>query len=133
MVAADVLSGLSADFDAAEELLKVSDPPETPFKSKYAAREKLQELVERLESLVEDSEDVVARALTVHFLARIGSIDHDVEEPHECQVSLERALRLILSTNDFKDMAIIPELVCANQVTLLQFSSLDVIFRKDII
>ena len=56
---------------------------ETPFKSRYEGRDKLTEMVETLKPFLES--DLKARALTVHLLARIGSIDHEVEEWHKCQ------------------------------------------------
>ena len=118
MVVAEVLSRLKSDYDAAEELLAVSDPVETPFKSRYEGRDKLSEMVETLASYLES--DSSARAMTVHLLARIGSVDHEVEEWHKCQETLERALALAKEdSKGFKDLVIIPELVCANQLGIL--------------
>ena len=93
MVVAEVLSRLKADYDAAEELLAISDPVETPFKSRYEGRDKLTEMLETLAPEMES--DSRARALTVHLLARIGTVDHEVEEWHKSQKTLEKALRLV--------------------------------------
>jgi hypothetical protein len=71
----------------------------------------------RIFSLSQTDSDDCARALSVHLLARVGGINHEVEELHEGQVTLEKALRLVREdATEFKDLIIVPELVCANQV-----------------
>ena len=118
MVAAEVLSRLKSDYDAAEELLAASDPVENPFKSRYEGRDMLLKIVEALAPDLES--DLRARAMTVHLLARIGTIDHEVEEWHRCQETLERALALAKEdSKGFKGLVIIPQLVCANQLGTL--------------
>ena len=118
MVAAKVLSRLKLDYDAAEELIAVSDPVETPFKSRYEARDLLSKMAETLAPDLET--DSRARALTVHILARIGSIDHEVEEWHKSQKTLEKALALANEdSKGFRDLVIIPQLVCGNQLGIL--------------
>ena len=64
-----------------------------PPLSRYEGRDKLSEMVETLAPHLES--DSRARALTVHLLARIGSVDHEVEEWHKCQETLERALAMV--------------------------------------
>ena len=65
-------------------------------------------MVETLKPHLES--DLKARALTVHLLARIGSIDHEVEEWHKCQETLERALAMVNKedSEEFRDLVILP-------------------------
>lgn len=55
MMSPDLLSSLRADHEKAEELLKVSDPREMPYKSRYEARDILTSLVDRVAELVRNS------------------------------------------------------------------------------
>ena len=69
-------------------------------------RDKLTSMVE---SLAPDlPADAKARALTVHLLARIGAVDHEVEEWHRSQGTLERALAMAAEGDgDSKDFKVV--------------------------
>ncbi len=79
-----VISSTRARYAEVESLLAKDDPPETPFESKYKAREILRDLLDGSALRDHPSGD----ALAVNLLARLGAVDHEVEELHESQVGL---------------------------------------------
>jgi hypothetical protein len=88
----------------AEELCDVTDPEETPYKSKYDARAKLDALCNRMEAnrtiaSLEKNKEVIDE-LDWRIAAtrtRLGSIAWEVEEPHNAQIELDMAaVRIII-------------------------------------
>mmetsp|Transcript_3688 Transcript_3688/g.5708 ORF Transcript_3688/g.5708 Transcript_3688/m.5708 type:complete len:356 (-) Transcript_3688:1085-2152(-) len=96
------LSESYADYDQilreTERLCEIEDPEETPYKSKYEARDLLDSLCNRMEAnrtiaSLEKNGDMV-KELNWRIAAvrvRIASIAWEVEEPHNTQVELELA------------------------------------------
>jgi hypothetical protein len=91
------------DYEAAlieaDKLCQLVDPEETPFLSRYKARDLLDPLCNRMEasrtvaSLEKKKkimEELDWRIASLRF--RLGSIAWDVEEPHNTQVEVEMAL-----------------------------------------
>jgi hypothetical protein len=90
------------DYDAAiaeaDALCLIVDPEETPYVSKYKARDLLDPLCNRMEAnrtiaSLEKQKDIMDeldwRIASLRF--RLGSIAWDVEEPHNTQIELELA------------------------------------------
>jgi hypothetical protein len=96
------LSDSYGDFEEqitkADSLCEVIDPEETPYLSKYKARDILDALCNKLEAnrtiaSLEKNKDMF-RELNWRIAAvrvRLGSISWEVEEPHHTQVELELA------------------------------------------
>lgn len=94
---------LVADYNAAlenvESLLSIVDPEETPYKSKYDARTKLDEIVNKCEATktvatLEKNQSVV-NDMSIRIASlkvKLGSISYEVEEPHNAQTDLDAAL-----------------------------------------
>lgn len=83
----------------AEALCKVVDPEEEPYRSKYAAREKLNALCNQMEahrtvaSLEHKRETVMELEWRIAALeVRLAAIAWDCEEPHNCQKELDLAV-----------------------------------------
>lgn len=112
------LAELRRKYDKVEKLLAIEDPVETPYKSKYEARDLLEELVGEFEK----SEFDDANAISIHLLARLGSVDHDVEELTKSEIDLQKALEIKEQVSDLAKI-VIPILVCYNQV-IKQFTDL---------
>ena len=115
----EVLAKLKIGYEEAELNASNTDPPTEPYKSKYEARKKLQELI----SLADESghgDD--SKALMAHFLARLGSIDHEVEELAKSEEDLKASLAKCDDVTD-QGLVIIPLLVSLNQVREIKFSS----------
>ena len=55
LVNEELLMKLNKDFENAEELLKVIDPKETPYESKYKARTILRDIIEKLKNDLSDT------------------------------------------------------------------------------
>ena len=91
----------------AEDLISKEGPEETPYVHKYEARDKLKEILD----LIGDGD----HDLPVHIYARLGSVDHDVEELAQSQEDLERALRKA-EGRETAGAVVMPVLVCLNQV-----------------
>lgn len=99
----DETAQLYAEFDSeileTDALCEIIDPEETPYKSKYIARDRLNHLCNKLEAnrtvaSLEKKKNVL-RELNWRIAAlqvRLGSIAWDVEEPHNCQSELDRAI-----------------------------------------
>jgi len=110
----NVLASFRADFREIERLLNVEDNSERPFDSKYQARKKLEEILVSLNAFQGPKVD----ALRVNLLARLGNVDHDVEELSESQKHLEEAL--LVAQNDLSSgKLVVPSLVCLNQLGVL--------------
>jgi hypothetical protein len=93
--------------DAVKEsarLCLVADPMETPFKSKYAARELLDGVSRKLEATrtilsLEGKKDVVNNDVDWRYnvlRVLLGAIAYEVEEPHNTQIELEAAIDFFL-------------------------------------
>ncbi len=102
-------SSMVLEYEEAESLLSREDPPETPYESKYRAREKLKSLLERC------ADHPAGDALAVNLLARLGAVDHEVEELSCSQEDLERALKAA-DGSEADGRFVMPVLVCLNQV-----------------
>jgi hypothetical protein len=83
----------------AEALCKVQDPEDEPYRSKYAAREKLNALCNQMEahrtvaSLERKAETVMQLDWRIAALeVRLAGIAWDCEEPHNCQKELDLAV-----------------------------------------
>lgn len=82
----------------AEKLMEVVDDETAPYSSKYQAREKLDEIVRKMEatraiSSLEKKREVM-QALDVKIASakvKIGSISWEVDEPHNAQQELDQA------------------------------------------
>ncbi len=92
-----------------EGLLTKENPPETPYESKYKARDKMKALLEKC------PDHPGGDALAVNILARLGAVDHEVEELHSSQEHLEKALKLA-DGSEADGKFVIPSIVCLNQV-----------------
>ena len=82
----------------ADELSEVVDPEETPYLSKYKARDMLDMLCSKLEanrtiaSMEKNAEIVYETNWRIAALrVRLGTLAWEVEEPHNTQVELELA------------------------------------------
>lgn len=100
---ADGGEGIFAEFvsevEACDALCEVSDPVETPYKSKYEARDRLNHLCNKLEAnktvaSLEKKKNVIKNLewRIAALQVRLGSIAWDVEEPHSCQMELDHAV-----------------------------------------
>ncbi len=107
----DDLALLRTEYAEIESLLSRSDPPEAPYESKYAARERLRSLLER--AMERDNS-----ALAVNLLARLGAVDHEVEELATSQEDLERALKMA-DGREADGSFVMSVLVCMNQLGIL--------------
>ena len=74
LVNEELLMKLNKDFENAEELLKVIDPKETPFESKYKARTILKEIIEKLNNYLSDDTRSHCQALIGGLFSQIGTI-----------------------------------------------------------
>lgn len=90
----------------ADALCEITDPEDTPYVSKYKARDLLDPLCNRMEanrtiaSLEKQKkimEELDWRIASLRF--RLGSIAWDVEEPHNTQIELELAAVCLISTH----------------------------------
>ena len=81
-----------------DRLVEVVDPEETPYDSKYKARDLLEKVLNQMEAnktiaTLEAKRDIVAtlnrRIATVRV--RLASIAWECEEPHNAQVDLDMA------------------------------------------
>ena len=82
-----------------DALCEVEDPVSTPYKSKYDARDRLNHLCNKLEAnktvaSLEKKKNVIKDLewRIAELQVRLGSIAWDVEEPHNCQMELDRAV-----------------------------------------
>ena len=90
--------------EEADKLCEVIDPEDTPFKSKYEAREILDKLANKFEATktilnLEGKFDIISKEIEWRYCSvrvRIGNISYDVEEPHNCQTELEYAFSYFL-------------------------------------
>ena len=94
-----LISEYDSTFNEVDQLLATMDPESTPYKSKYAARLRLDELCNKLEAtktiaVMEHREDVVDQMKwrIAHVKLQIGSISIEVEEPHNAQTDLDSAV-----------------------------------------
>jgi hypothetical protein len=83
----------------ADILMSQADPDTTPYASKYKARELLDTLINKLEatktvSMMEgkkqQTNDLAWRIAAIQV--KLGVLSWEVEEPHNCQSELERAV-----------------------------------------
>ena len=95
---ADSYKDFEAEVAKADALSETPDPDETPYLSKYKARDILDMLCSRLEanrtiaSLEKDAKIVYETNWRIAALrVRLGSLAWEVEEPHNTQVELELA------------------------------------------
>ena len=95
---ADSYKDFEAEVAKADALSETPDPEETPFLSKYKARDILDMLCSKLEanrtiaSLEKDAKIVYETNWRIAALrVRLGSLAWEVEEPHNTQVELELA------------------------------------------
>jgi hypothetical protein len=87
------------ELSEADDLCAIVDPEETPYLSKYKAREKLDALCNRMEAnrtiaLLEKKANVT-KELNWRIAAtrvRLGSIAWECEEPHNTQIELDLAI-----------------------------------------
>ncbi len=86
---------LRGDIAQVASLLNKSDPPEKPFESKYEARVILESMRTKVSSYAAGG-NTLAKAISVHVLTRIGSIDHEVEEIACSQVNIMTLIATIL-------------------------------------
>lgn len=94
-----VYAEYAAEVRACDALCEAMDPVETPYKSKYEARDRLNHLCNKLEANKTvaslEKKKGVLKQLNWRIAAlqvRLGSIAWDVEEPHNCQAELDRAV-----------------------------------------
>ena len=85
-----------------DELCDKVDPESTPFVSKYEARDRIDEIVKRLEatytvSILEGKKDVarIMDRYVANLRVKLGIICWDVEEPHNCQIELDLAAEFL--------------------------------------
>lgn len=95
---ADSYKNFEEEVAKADALSETPDPEETPYLSKYKARDILDMLCSRLEanrtiaSLEKDAKIVYETNWRIAALrVRLGSLAWEVEEPHNTQVELELA------------------------------------------
>ena len=112
----DLLPKFSKDHEEVNNLANIEDPPEKPYESKYKARELLEAMLKELEKA--DLEGTLSASIYVHLTARLGGIDHEVDEWAKSQKSLESGLEKAEKVQDM-DRIIIPYLVCLNQLGIL--------------
>ena len=93
LVNEELLMKLNKDFEKAEEFLKVIDPKETPYDSKYQARTLFKEIICKLSDL-QDSRSH-CQAIIGGLLCQIGIIDVEVEEFAEAERNLKKAVDLL--------------------------------------
>jgi tetratricopeptide (TPR) repeat protein len=102
MVGQDTLPELLAEYERTtrqvEGLCEAVDPEETPYKSKYQARELLDTVCNKLEAtrtvaLLEKNMSTVEQAdMRIGAIrVKLGVISYEVEEPHNAQTDLELA------------------------------------------
>ena len=100
---ADCYKDYEEQVSEADALAEVVDPEETPYLSKYKARDILDMLCSKLEanrtiaSLEKNGEIVYETNWRIAALrVRLGSLAWEVEEPHNTQVELELAAVMII-------------------------------------
>ena len=95
-----LLSEYSETLAETAKLCDVTDPMETPYLSKYKARELLDSVANKLEATktilsLEGKKDVIREEIAWRYAAiqvRLGTIAWEVEEPHNTQTDLEPAV-----------------------------------------
>ena len=117
LVNEELLMKLNKDFENAEELLKVIDPKETPYESKYKARTILKDIIEKLKNDLSDTRSH-CQALIGGIFCHIGTIDVDVEEFSEAEKNLKKSLEHLeqVSSKEFKVLSLLKAL---NQLGIL--------------
>ena len=117
LVNEELLMKLNKDFENAEELLKVIDPKETPYESKYKARTILRDIIEKLKNDLSDTRSH-CQALIGGIFCHIGTIDVDVEEFSEAEKNLKKSLEHLaqVSSKEFKVLSLLKAL---NQLGIL--------------
>ena len=89
----DLSSRLAKNYEEVEELLSAKDPETQPFKSKYAARDKISAMLNEIDDsgFGDESRWVAA---TAGCYSALGCIDMDVQELPEAESHFKEALRL---------------------------------------
>lgn len=94
-----VFDEFNKEVEECDKLCEMSDPVETPFRSKYEARDRLNHLCNKLEAnktvaSLEKKKSVIKNLewRIAALQVRLGSIAWDVEEPHSCQMELDHAV-----------------------------------------
>jgi hypothetical protein len=102
MVSEDTIGELATEFETTcvevDRLCELVDPETAPYDSKYKARDIIDKLVNRLEASrtvaqLEKRVETIAQAdwRIGALRIRLGSIDYEVDEPHNAQTDLELA------------------------------------------
>ena len=89
----DLSSRLAKDYEDVEELLSTKDPETQPYKSKYAARDRINSILNEIDDsgFGDESRWVAAKA---GCYSALGCIDMDVQELPEAESHFKEALRL---------------------------------------
>ncbi len=112
----EVLQKQKKEYEKARELEKAVSPKETPYKTKYEAREKLKNIINQLDS--EQDHGDHCRSLIGGLYCAIGIIDIDVEELSEGDANLNKSIE-ILDSIDNAGFSIVPKIRALNQLGIL--------------
>jgi tetratricopeptide (TPR) repeat protein len=116
LVNEEILMKLKKEFDKAVDLQLVIDPKETPYKSKYEARDIYNEIIKTLADLGDDKSH--CQAILGGLYCTVGIIDVDVEELSTGETNIVKALK-ILDEMPEQHLKIISELKALNQLGIL--------------
>ena len=113
------LENLLKSYTKAEELIRARDPEKEPYKSKYRAREILQDLIQQVQDDA-NSESIHGCAVGAALHTTIGCIDVDVQELNEGEINLKRSCELMENVNR-RDLVVLCKIKTLNQVCLNVF------------
>ena len=121
----EILKPLQEKFEEFQSLVKqaASDPPTEPFKSKYAAFDKLHELNECLKKVVTDDPEhqLHLDIIRCHILLNSGILKSEVEEPSGAEQLLKGCLAQCDKISDTR-FTIYCRISAQNQLGIIWFN-----------
>ena len=115
----NLLEELASDYETAESLLAAKDPDTEPYKSKYAGRDLMKQMLAKVSSHQEVGE-CWSECVRAGLYAAIGIVDMDVQELAEAEADLTKAIEaadsIVMTSKQQLDKIVFVKIKTYNQV-----------------